>query len=251
MMRIDALLREIGAAESRNKARQMIERGLVLIDGKPVTKPSVKTTAEHVTVTGDLGFVGRGRLKIQKAMDDFDIDVKDKVCFDIGASTGGFTEELLARGARKVYAVDVGHDQLHESLRKDPRTVSMEGVDARDLSKREDLEPADFATMDVSFISIRAVLPTLIPLFRAFEMLVLLKPQFEGGGKPVRLESDHREILIDVRKYLEKEGFTVENAAVSPVRGSDGNIEYLLHLTRRKGKSFPIENLASEAFHRP
>ncbi|MDO5754910.1 MAG: TlyA family RNA methyltransferase [Tissierellia bacterium] len=247
MKRIDTLLKEMGIVESRNKAQQMIQEGFVKYQGKVVSKASQKADKEGIEIIGQLDYVGRGRRKLQKAFEYFDIKINDKICIDIGASTGGFTEELLSRGAKKVYAVDVGQNQLHSKLRNDPRVVSFEDTDARDLEQLH-LGKIDFGTMDVSFISIRKILPKIIDIFHHFEMLVLVKPQFESQGKFVNTWEHHQRILDDLVEFLEEEGFILSDMWYSEFVGSEGNIEYFFHLTREEGPSVYRKNLAQIAF---
>ena len=234
--RLDVLLVARGLAESREKAQSLIVAGLVAVDGKPAGKsaeligPDAKLTVE----TSD-GFVSRGGEKLEHALSTFSIMVDDLVCLDAGASTGGFTDVLLRRGARKVYAVDVGHGQLDWRLRTDPRVVSMERTNIRTLDSLPEM--ADMAVADVSFISLRLALPTISRLTHPGRPIVaLVKPQFEAGkgqvprGGVVRDPALHRRVLMDLWAWSLANGLTPRGLTPSPIRGPAGNVEFLLWL---------------------
>ncbi len=239
--RIDTLLVSKGLTSSRNRAKSLIESGNVLVNGNPVKKASTLIDEDAlITVLGDdIPFVSRGGLKLERAFQVFDIDVSGLVCADIGASTGGFTDCLLQHGATFVYAVDAGHDQLHESLCLNERVISMEGVNARSLTCGDFDRPIEFLTMDVSFISITKILPTLFEISTDdAEAICLIKPQFEAGrefvGKSgvVRDKKVHVRVIKDIISFSIEIGFGVCGITPSPIRGQEGNIEYLMYLKK-------------------
>ena len=241
--RLDVLLTERGLAESRQKAQAIIMAGQVFWQGKRMDKAgaSVPEDAE-LEIRGGLKYVSRGGLKLEKAMETFDLpDLTGAVAIDAGASTGGFTDCMLQNGAAKVYAVDVGYGQLAWSLRSDPRVVCMERTNVRYLTGEDIPEPLDFGSVDVSFISLRLILPALRTLMKPEgELVCLIKPQFEAGkekvGKKgvVRDRSVHREVLEQFLRHADECGFYVKDLTFSPIRGPEGNIEYLGHLTVRE-----------------
>ena len=241
--RLDVLLTERGLAESRQKAQAIIMAGQVFWQGKRMEKAgaSVPEDAE-LEVRGGLKYVSRGGLKLEKAMETFDLpDLTGAVAIDAGASTGGFTDCMLQNGAAKVYAVDVGYGQLAWSLRSDPRVVYMERTNVRYLTGEDIPEPLDFGSVDVSFISLRLILPALRTLMKPEgELVCLIKPQFEAGkekvGKKgvVRDRAVHREVLEQFLRHADECGFYVKDLTFSPIRGPEGNIEYLGHLTVRE-----------------
>ena len=241
--RLDVLLTERGLAESRQKAQAIIMAGQVFWQGKRMDKAgaSVPEDAE-LEVRGGLKYVSRGGLKLEKAMETFDLpDLTGAVAIDAGASTGGFTDCMLQNGAAKVYAVDVGYGQLAWSLRSDPRVVCMERTNVRYLTGEDIPEPLDCGSVDVSFISLRLILPALRTLMKPEgELVCLIKPQFEAGkekvGKKgvVRDRAVHREVLEQFLRHADECGFYVKDLTFSPIRGPEGNIEYLGHLTVRE-----------------
>ena len=237
--RLDQRVFELGLAESREKARALIMAGSVYVNGQKQLKPGTPVAEDAaVEARGEkLPFVSRGGLKLQKALEVFSIDPAGFVCVDCGASTGGFTDCLLQRGAKHVSAVDVGYGQLAWSLRSDERVTVMERTNARSLTPDMFPEPMDMAVMDMSFISLRLVLPAVRTLLRASGQVVcLVKPQFEAGrekvGKKgvVRDPAVHREVLEDFLRDAGTLGFCAEGLDFSPVRGPEGNIEYLAWL---------------------
>ena len=239
--RLDVLLVERGLQESRQKAQATIMSGLVFVKGQRVDKPgtAVPNDAEIEVRGNALKYVSRGGLKLEKAMASFPIDLRDAVCGDIGASTGGFTDCMLQNGARKVYAVDVGYGQLAWSLRSDERVVCMERTNARYLTHEQIPEELDFASVDVSFISLKLILPPLCGLLRqGGHVACLVKPQFEAGkekvGKKgvVRDPAVHLEVLEHFLEHAKESGFTVLGLTYSPIRGPEGNIEYLGYLEK-------------------
>jgi 23S rRNA (cytidine1920-2'-O)/16S rRNA (cytidine1409-2'-O)-methyltransferase len=237
-LRIDLLLVERGLAESREKAQAMILAGEVLADQQKIDKPGhrVRPEAEIRLLGVAPKFVSRGGQKLEAALDRFGIDVSGRVCADIGASTGGFTDCLLQRGALKVYAVDVGAGQLHWNIRQHERVVVKERVNARYLTSEVLPEPLVFACCDVSFISVTLIVPALKPFLRPeADLVVLVKPQFEvgkgqvGKGGIVRDPELHREAVEKVRAALGQAGFRRIAETESPVLGAQGNREFLLH----------------------
>jgi len=227
---------ERGLFESRAKARAAIEAGGVTADGRPVAKAAdLLDEAAVVSATPAHPWVGRGALKLVGALELWPVEVAGRVVVDVGASTGGFTEVCLSRGAQRVYAVDVGRGQLHPKLAADPRVVSLEATDARDLTTGLVPQPADLIVTDVSFIGLAKALPAALALARpGADLLALVKPQFEvgpervGKGGLVKDEAAQAEALEGVQRFLEGAGWTVRAAADSPIAGGDGNREFLL-----------------------
>lgn len=247
-MRLDVLLVEQGLFPSREQARTAIMSRRVSVDGQIVDKAGAQVKPEaNLQVTGqDLPFVSRGGLKLAKAVQSFGLDFSGLVVADIGASTGGFTDCALQNGAAKVYAVDVGYGQLAWKLRSDERVVCLERTNARYLSREQIPEELDFASVDVSFISLKLILPPLCALMRAGgHAAALIKPQFEAGrekvGKKgvVRDPAVHREVLEQFLEHARESGFAVLGLTYSPIRGPEGNIEYLGYL--EKGPWMPVE----------
>ena len=246
--RLDVLLVERGFVESRQKAQAVIMAGSVFVAGQRVDKPGTSVPNEaEIEVRGHvLRYVSRGGLKLEKAMKSFPLTLEGKICADIGASTGGFTDCMLQNGAVKVYSVDVGYGQLDWKLRNDPRVVCMERTNARYLTHAEITDELDFASIDVSFISLKLIFPALHGLLRdGGEIACLIKPQFEAGrekvGKKgvVRDPAVHLEVLENFLIHAKESGFTVLGLTYSPIRGPEGNIEYLGYL--EKGEWQPIE----------
>lgn len=236
--RIDKLLVDLGFAESRSKAQAMVMAGVVLVGEKRVEKSSEEYAADAAIrikgQTAESRYVGRGGLKLEKALEVFGIDPAGFVCLDIGASTGGFTDCLLQHGASKVYAIDVGTNQLAWRIRTDERVIAREKVNARSLKPEEFDDAFDLIVMDVSFISVKKILPVLGPLMKSEgRVVVLIKPQFEvgkgevGKGGIVREPEKHAEVVENVRAFALECGL-VENGLVdSPILGADGNKEFL------------------------
>ena len=237
--RIDKLLVERGLADSRTKAQAMVMAGVVLVDEQRVEKPSHQfNTNSAIRIKGDddptTRYVGRGGLKLEAALREFQIDVTGFVCLDVGASTGGFTDCLLQNGAKKVFAVDVGHNQIDWRLRNDPRVEVREGVNARYLTPEDFPQKFDLVVMDVSFISVTKVLPAIVPLLASGGSIVtLIKPQFEvgrgevGGGGIVRDEAKRSRVVEEVNNAARLLGLEVVNLIESPITGAEGNIEFL------------------------
>ena len=241
-VRLDALLVERGLAGSRERARALILAGSVRVNGQPAAKAGtpVSRDAELVVASPDHPYVGRGGLKLAHALDTFGVPVEGREALDIGASTGGFTDVLLQRGAVRVVALDVGHGQLDWKLRNDPRVIVLEHVNARSLTP-PDLPAAarqfDIITVDVSFISLRHILPVLPPLMRdAADVIALVKPQFEAGraevgkGGIVRDEAVQRRVVEEVTAAADALGLTRIGVTESPIAGMEGNREFLVHL---------------------
>ena len=237
--RLDVLLVNRGLADSREKAKAIIMSGNVYVDGQKEDKAgSSFNETVNIEVRGNtLKYVSRGGLKLEKAMENFDVTIEGKICMDVGSSTGGFTDCMLQNGAIKVYAVDVGHGQLAWKLRNDPRVVCMEKTNIRYVTPEDIGEPVDFSSIDVSFISLTKVLgPVKEILSTGGEVVALIKPQFEAGrekvGKKgvVREKSTHLEVIQMVMAYASDIGFEIRNLEFSPIKGPEGNIEYLLYL---------------------
>ncbi len=235
--RLDVLMVERGLAESRAKAQALVLAGQVVVGDKRVDKPGALVPADaEIRLKGELArYVSRGGLKLEAALDRFGLDVAGRVCADIGASTGGFTDCLLQRGAAKVYAIDVGYGQLHEKLRQDGRVVSIERVNARHLTEAELAEPVSVVTIDVSFISLELVLPAVLERLAPGGLLVaLVKPQFEVGPKKVekggvvRDEAARKEAIARIADFVRSRGLTVLGVMDSPIAGPAGNVEALL-----------------------
>ncbi|MEY8572939.1 TlyA family RNA methyltransferase [Oscillospiraceae bacterium 21-37] len=239
--RLDLLVYEQGAAPSREKARGLIMSGLVYVDNQKADKPGdMYPESAKVEVRGKgLPYVSRGGLKLEKAMKVFSLELSDAVCMDVGASTGGFTDCMLQNGAKKVYAIDVGYGQLAWGLRQDPRVVNLERTNARYLTKEQVPEAIDFMSVDVSFISLSLILPAVRPLLgEEGRAVCLIKPQFEAGrekvGKKgvVRDKAVHREVIEKALGFSLENGFSVRGLTYSPVKGPEGNIEYLAYLQK-------------------
>ena len=234
--RLDVLLTERGLLDSRQKAQATIMSGIVFVNGQRVDKVGTAVSNDAlIEIRGTtLPYVSRGGLKLEKAMQTFPLTLTGKICADIGASTGGFTDCMLQNGAKKVYAVDVGYGQLDWKLRNDVRVVCMERTNARYLTHEEIPEELDFASVDVSFISLKLIFPALYGLLReGGEIACLIKPQFEAGrekvGKKgvVRAPAVHLEVLEHFLIHAKENHFTVLGITYSPIRGPEGNIEYL------------------------
>lgn len=238
MTRLDVWLAEHGLAESRERAQALVMAGRVRVDGQPARKPGagVKDGAS-VSVEAGPEHVGRGALKLAGALDAFAVDPAGRIAVDVGASTGGFSDVLLERGAARVYAIDVGRGQLHERLRRDPRVVVRDRTNARRLSPEVVPEPCALAVIDVSFISVRLILPALLSVLApGAEAVVLVKPQFEvgrgqvGKGGVVRDPALHLAALLEVAHSAQAAGYAVRAACASPLAGAEGNREFFLHL---------------------
>ena len=237
--RADVLLVERGLFESRARARAAIDAGLVVADGKPVAKAS-ETIASDAALSAQPAhpYVSRGGVKLAGALEQYPIDIEDHVCLDVGASTGGFTEVLLANGASLVFAIDVGRGQLHPSLQGHPRVVSMEETDIRDFEGRRLPARPDIVVIDVSFISLKAVLPVALALAAApMSLLALIKPQFEAQRKHskrgiIRNAMVHQEICDDITAFAASLGCTDIQVFPSSITGGDGNVEFFIGARR-------------------
>lgn len=236
--RLDAKLYELGLTKSRTTAAELIKEGKVKVNGRTITKPSfLVADSDTAEVTEQPEFVSRAGLKLKGAIEHFGIDLKDKRCIDIGASTGGFTDCMLRYGAVKVYAVDVGTAQLDDTLRADGRVISLERTDIRTA----ELEKADFISADVSFISLKLIIPSVCRLLNdGAGAVLLIKPQFEAGRKNigkngiVRDPKIHRAVCEDISAFAESAGLTVKGIIPSPIYGGDGNKEFLMYAVKRK-----------------
>lgn len=235
--RLDVLLVERGLSESREKAKATIMAGLVFVDGQRCDKAGTKLPADiDILVKGNpIPYVGRGGLKLEKAMQEFPLQLEGVTMMDIGASTGGFTDCALQNGAAKVFAVDVGYGQLAWKLRTDERVVNMERTNIRNVTPEDIGEPVDFISIDVSFISLLKIMPAVAPLLKAGgSMVTLIKPQFEAGrehvgkGGIVRDREVHRQVIRHVTDGIAACGLSPLQLTFSPIKGADGNIEYLL-----------------------
>ncbi|MEG1847033.1 MAG: TlyA family RNA methyltransferase [Lachnospiraceae bacterium] len=255
--RLDVLLVEQGLAESREKAKAVIMSGDVFVNGQREDKAGTGFDASKVKIEvrgSQLRYVSRGGLKLEKAMASFDLQLNDTICMDIGASTGGFTDCMLQNGAQKVYAVDVGHGQLAWSLRNDPRVVCMEKTNFRYMVREDIADDLDFASVDVSFISLSKILrPAWLLLKDQGEMVCLIKPQFEAGrdkvGKKgvVREPEIHIEVIEKVLQYAQEAGFMVLHLDYSPIKGPEGNIEYLVHLRKHTDQTTKIQSMQAQS----
>lgn len=257
--RLDVLLVEQGLADSREKAKAIIMSGIVYVDNNKEDKAG--TTFEEtskIEVRGNtLKYVSRGGLKLEKAMNNFGVTLDGKVCMDVGASTGGFTDCMLQNGAVKVYSVDVGHGQLAWKLRNDDRVVCMEKTNIRYVTPDDIDDVIEFASIDVSFISLTKVLPAVRELLtQDGEIVCLIKPQFEAGREKVgkrgvvRELSTHVEVVEMIVDYARANGFRTLHLSYSPIKGPEGNIEYLLHITKdenRDNEEFDIKALVEES----
>ena len=246
--RLDVLLTEQGYADSRSKAQAIIMSGLVYVNGQKADKPGVSydETVELEVRGAVCPYVSRGGLKLEKALRDFGVKPVDYVCSDSGASTGGFTDCLLQQGAKKVFAIDVGYGQLDWKIRSDPRVVVMERTNIRYVTPEQLGEPLDLSVIDVSFISLKLILPAVCGILKGGgHVACLVKPQFEAGkekvGKKgvVRDPAVHLEVLEHFLEHAKESGFTVLGLTYSPIRGPEGNIEYLGYL--EKGDWQPME----------
>nr|WP_300304612.1 TlyA family RNA methyltransferase [uncultured Anaerostipes sp.] len=246
--RLDVLLVEKGLASSREKAKAIIMSGIVFVDGQREDKAgsTFDETKEIVLKGKTLKYVSRGGLKLEKAMKNFDISLDGKICMDVGASTGGFTDCMLQNGAVKVYSVDVGHGQLDWKLRNDDRVVCMERTNMRYVTEEDIDEPTQFVSIDVSFISLTKILPAVYRVLEdGGQTVALIKPQFEAGrekvGKKgvVRDQKVHEEVIEKICSFAASNGFELLHLDYSPIKGPEGNIEYLLHMRKTQTMENP------------
>lgn len=260
--RLDVLLVEKNIISSREKAKACIMEGKVYVDGQKVDKAGEKVSIDaDIEYRGDtLKYVSRGGLKLEKAMKEYDISLENKVCMDIGASTGGFTDCMLQNGACKVFSVDVGYGQFAWKLRTDDRVVCMERTNIRYVTPDDIGELLDFASIDVSFISLKKIMPATLNLLKENgEVVALIKPQFEAGrekvGKKgvVREIETHKEVVYGIVDYLLEQDLNILGVNYSPIKGPEGNREYLVYFTKDKDKmsQFKREDVESvvEASH--
>jgi 23S rRNA (cytidine1920-2'-O)/16S rRNA (cytidine1409-2'-O)-methyltransferase len=245
--RLDLVLVERGLVDSRQQAQRLIMAGQVMVDGRVVDKPGTPVSGEaDITLKATLPYVSRGGLKLEAALDRFAIEVTGVIAADVGASTGGFTDCLLQRGASKVYAIDVGYGQLAWRLRQDPRVVVMERVNVRYLEGLP--EPVDLATVDVSFISLELVLPAVIGFLRPHgDIVALIKPQFEAGRKQVgkggvvKDPAVHRAVLRKVLLWADGHGLAARGLMASPLKGPAGNVEFLAYLVHQESRDSGVD----------
>ncbi|MBI1741722.1 TlyA family RNA methyltransferase [Candidatus Acetothermia bacterium] len=247
--RLDILLVERKLFETRSAAQREILAGNVFVNGQLADKPGTQISVDSkIEIRAKNPYVSQGGLKLEKALREFAIDVTGKICLDIGASTGGFTDCLLQHGAKKIFSVDVGKGQLDWKLRNDPRVVVLEEVNARYLKPEQIGELADLATVDVSFISLKLVLPALIPIVEPDGVFILLvKPQFEAGrehvgrGGVVKSREIHLAVLRELTHFIQNQlKLSVINGTFSPIKGPAGNIEFLLHVLNSSDKQNPL-----------
>jgi len=238
--RIDILITNSGLAESRNKAKRLVMAGEVRVDGQMVHKPSeLFDPSCHIVIKTKPKYVSRGGLKLEKAIAEFNIDdIEGKICADIGASTGGFTDCLLQNGAKKIYSIDVGFGQLHYSLRNNPKVIVMERLNVKDV--KDFPEPIELVTLDVSFISLKRIFPIVKYWCKQetiMRVIALIKPQFEVGRKiaakgrgVIRSDKERQKVVKDILSAVQNEGFDVLGVTESPIKGPKGNVEFLIYL---------------------
>ncbi|WP_460293953.1 TlyA family RNA methyltransferase [Clostridium tertium] len=252
--RLDILLVEKGIFTSRERAKTSIMAGKIFVDGQRVDKAGEKINvdADIIFKGQEIPYVSRGGLKLEKAIKEFGVNLKDKVCMDIGASTGGFTDCMLQNDAKKVFSIDVGYGQFAWKLRTDSRVVCMERTNIRYVTPEDLGELIDFASIDVSFISLKKIMPaTLSLLNESGEVVALIKPQFEAGkekvGKKgvVRDINVHKEVVLDIVEFLISQNLNILSVSYSPIKGPEGNIEYLVYFTKDKNKksTFTINDI--------
>lgn len=247
-IRLDSRIFDLGLTDSREKAKAFIMAGQVYVNGMKASKAGLTVTEKDtIEVRGTSEFVSRGGHKLKKAMNSFPISLKDKICMDVGASTGGFTDCMLQNGASKVYSIDVGYGQLAWKLRSDDRVVNLERTNIRYVTDETVPDKIDFFSVDVSFISLTLVLPAVIKLLSENgEGVCLIKPQFEAGrekvGKKgvVRDKAVHSEVIEKIRSFATETGFSVLGLDYSPIKGPEGNIEYLIHIGLNKDNNTEI-----------
>lgn len=263
--RLDSILVTKGYFKSRAKAKYAIDSGIIYVNNIQITKSSKLISEEdNIEVRGEtLKYVSRGGLKLEKAVNFFEINLNNKICMDIGASTGGFTDVMLQNGAKKVYSVDVGHDQLDEKLINNKKVINLEGTNIKDIDVK-DFNTIDFISTDVSFISILQVIPKIYELLKIKgNAVILIKPQFEVGKQNLNKNGVvkdikiHKKILENIIEQINKIGFEILNLDYSPIKGPAGNIEYLLYIEKNENNlldGFKLKNkinkITEEAFKR-
>ncbi|MBE6811901.1 MAG: TlyA family RNA methyltransferase [Ruminococcaceae bacterium] len=247
--RLDAFLFEKGLSESREKAKAFIMSGIVYVNDQKALKAGMTVTEDdRIEVRGGMEFVSRGGYKLKKAMQNFPITLQDKICMDVGASTGGFTDCMLKNGAKKVFCVDVGYGQLAWKLRSDDRVVNLERTNIRYVTNEQIPDSIDFFSVDVSFISLKLVLPAVLPLLTdCGQGVCLIKPQFEAGrervGKKgvVRDMQTHIDVVREITDFTNENGFSVLGLDFSPIKGPEGNIEYLMYIQKGSGNAQNVD----------
>lgn len=257
--RLDVLLVSKGYFDSREKAKRAIMAGMVFVGGERIDKPGAQCNPDSVIeIKGNPNpYVSRGGLKLEKAVSEFGIDLEEYICVDVGASTGGFTDVMLKNGAKKVYSVDVGYGQLAWELRNDPRVVCLERTNFRYVTSQQIPEPLDFGSVDVSFISLKLILPPLKKLLKPDGKVVcLIKPQFEAGRSKVGKKGVvkdplvHEEVINSIIEAAQNLGFLIKGLSFSPVKGPEGNIEYLLYLDNEESgnqEAIDVNEIVKEA----
>lgn len=254
--RLDVYLHDKGYADSREKSRQLILNNSVYVDDKLVTKASYMVNDDvNIKISNAINYVSRGYIKIKKAIQTFNLNIQNKTAADIGASTGGFTDYLLKHGAKMVYAIDVGSNQLHDSLKNNPQVINLENTNFRyiDTSIFADI---DIVTVDVSFISLKYILPKIVEISHEnTDIVILIKPQFEAGkqniGKKgiVKDKKVHLEVLNNLNNYFNENNLKLIHIDYSPIKGTSGNIEYIAHLKKEGfAHEFNFKDLIKEAF---
>lgn len=245
--RLDKLLPELGLADTRNKAQALIMTGKVRVNGQVVSKSGAMFERNaNITVDEISQWAGRGAKKLLRAFEVFDVNVENKICADIGASTGGFTDVMLAKGAQRVYAVDVGYGQLIWRLANDKRVTVMDRTNARYLTRTDFPDEIEFAGCDVSFISLKLILPVLDDIVKE-DAVVLIKPQFEAGREKIshgviKDAKIHFEVLENITQFIkDNTQFFISGLTYSPIRGAEGNTEFLCHLTHIKNNNFDFD----------
>ncbi len=254
-MRLDVHLVEKGYFETRSKAKSAIEGGCVKVCGKVAKKPAFNVVSEEVVeIVNPLKYVSKGGLKLEKAINEFCVCMKGAVVLDIGSSTGGFTDCAIQNGAQKVFAVDVGVNQLHASLRVNPKVVSLEDTDIREIDK-DLFGEVNIASMDVSFISVTKIIPYIYNLPNLSEVICLIKPQFECGKDIakkckgiIRSKTIHKNVISSVVDAFSKCGFNLSNLTFSPIQGGDGNIEYLALFAKKPCVNIDYDKVVNLAF---
>ncbi len=261
--RLDVLLVERNLVQSRERAKALIMAGEVYVDGMKEDKAGTKIDikSEITLKTSDMKYVSRGGFKLEKAVNEFGVELKDKICMDIGASTGGFTDCMLQNGAKKVYSIDVGYGQFAWKLRNDSRVVCLEKTNIRYITKEQVPDEPNFASVDVSFISLKKVIPPALEVMSEDASLVcLIKPQFEAGREKVGKKgvvkdiAVHKEVIRNIVDFAFEIGLNVINISYSPIKGPEGNIEYLILLDRKKegltkDEAFALADKTADSSH--
>ncbi len=257
--RLDVLLFMKGIFSSRERAQEHIKKGEIQVDGKIVTKSGKKVSMEsEIKFTGrQIPYVSRGGLKLEKAINEFNINLKDRICMDIGASTGGFTDCMIQNGAQKVYSIDVGTDQLHEKLKDNPKIISMENCNIRNLTQEDIKDKIDFISIDVSFISIQKIIYNAINfLHNEGKICALIKPQFECGRRylnkkgVVKDKREHIRVINDIIALFKENNIGNVKLSYSPIKGPNGNIEYLIYGEKSilKYNDIEVDEIVNEVF---